>query len=167
MKKFWAFITSLLILLTASSCNGKNSPEKEDETYMFFEKKQVETFQSVLVRESGMRVTEEYEIINKGDICEIALYQLVPVPGTYDDERTLLRRAEYNTQEFVDLMNECGFVSWNGFDGKHPKNVSDGIMFSLFAVINDGMKVNAKGSENFPKNYKKFMGEVKNILNGQ
>ena len=64
-------------------------------------------------------------------------------------------------------MNECGFASWNGFDGKHPKNVSDGIMFSLFAVINDGMKVNAKGSENFPKNYKTFMGEVKSILNGQ
>lgn len=164
MKKFLAFIASLLIILTASSCNGKNPPEKEDETYMLFSKKQVESFETITIRESGMRVIEEYKIINKGDICEISFYQIVPISGTYNDQYTLLKSAEYDTEKLIALMNECGFASWNGFDGKHPKNVHDGIMFGLDAVINGNETVTARGSQNFPKKYKEFMAKIKDIL---
>ena len=161
MKKISLISASILIILFVAACVNTTEKEVED---MFFKKKQVESFETITIRESGMRVTEEYVITNKGDVCEISLYQLTPISGTYDDKRTLLKSTEYDTREFVALMNNCGFASWNGFEGKHPKNVSDGIMFRLNAVINDGETVSADGSQNFPKNYKSFMSEIKSIL---
>lgn len=161
MKRILFFLSAILIILFTSSCTNI---EEKGEKDVFFKKKQVGTFDKVTIRESGMRVTEEYEIVNNGDICEISLYQLIPVSGTYEDKRTLMQSAEYDTQKLITLMNNCGFASWNGFEGKHPKNVSDGIMFRLEAEINDGEKIKAHGSENFPKGYKEFMREIRTIL---
>lgn len=164
MKKIFTALALILILIFTASCADTTEKEAED---MFLKKKQVESFENITIRESGMRVSEEYEIINKGDICEISLYQLIPIQGTYDDERILLQSAEYKTADLLVLMNDCGFASWNGFEGKHPKNVSDGIMFRLFAVINDGEEISAQGSQNFPKNYNEFVKQIKTILSEQ
>lgn len=168
MKRILILLTLTLTVLLMCSCNGtKNPTTKEDEQNMFFKKKQVTAFENILIRESGMRVTEEYEIIGKGDYCEISLYQIIFVQNSNEDKRVLMQSTQYDIQDFIKMMNECGFASWNGFEGKHPKNVHDGIMFKLYATINDGDTVSANGSENFPKNYKKFMGEIKSILNSQ
>ncbi|MBE6681102.1 MAG: hypothetical protein E7600_02290 [Ruminococcaceae bacterium] len=161
MRKTLIIPLLALILLFTASCTSITEKEAED---MFLKKKRVKSFESITIRESGMRVIEEYAIMNKGDVCEISLYQLIPISGTYDDERILLQSVEYKTEDMIALMNDCGFASWDGFEGKHPKNVSDGVMFTLSAVINDGQKVSAHGSQNFPKDYKSFIGKIKDIL---
>lgn len=161
MKKILTIPVLTLLLLFTAACTNTAKKEAED---MSLNNKQVESFESITIRESGMRVTEEYVIINKGDICEISRYQLIPISGTYDDEHILLQSAEYKTEDMIALMNDCSFASWDGFEGKHPKNVSDGVMFTLSAVINDGQEVSAHGSQNFPKDYKAFMDKIKDIL---
>ena len=162
------FITALLfIFLSFASCKSlktDNNIMKEDETDMLIQKKRITSFEIITVKESGMRSTDEYEIVCDGEVSVLSHYALVPIQGTYDDERVLQNSTEWKTSEVVELMNSCNFASWNGFDGPHPKNVSDGIMFRLDAVIDDGKKIHAEGSENFPKNYKIFMGEVRSKL---
>ena len=64
----------------------------------------------------------------------------------------------------LELMNTCGVICWDGFHGKHPKNVKDGIMFDFRATVNDGQEIHADGSENFPKGYHDFVRELNKIL---
>ena len=47
------------------------------------------------------------------------------------------------------LLNDCELTAWDGFHGKHPSGVKDGIMFSLQATVNNGRKIKAEGSGKF------------------
>ena len=73
-----------------------------------------------------------------------------------------------STDTVLELLNKCRILSWDGFNGPHPKNVKDGIMFTLKATVNEGKKIYATGSQNFPKHYRDFrdglnaLSEVKN-----
>jgi len=156
LRQYQRFIQTVII--------PTDNVHKKEETNMFFKKKQVEAFETVTIREISMRTTEEYQLICKGDLCDISMYQIIPIPNSHDDDRVLVQSDEYSTRDLVNLMNECGFASWDGFSGKHPKNVCDGIMFTVNAVVNSGKTVKASGSENFPKHYKRFMGEIKGLL---
>ena len=55
-------------------------------------------------------------------------------------------------------------MKWNGFHGKHPRNVRDGEMFTFAAVVNEGEKISADGSENFPKNYRELKERLHVLL---
>ena len=125
--------------------------------------KEISSFEKINLRISGMRFTEEYEIINKGEKTEIHLYNMNYSTG--EEKRMLEKTAETETEEFIEFLNFCGFGSWNGFFGKHPKNVKDGIMFNLTAVINSGEILKAEGSENFPGGYRDFVKELDRLLN--
>ncbi|MBQ7740507.1 MAG: hypothetical protein IJT65_04670 [Eubacterium sp.] len=125
--------------------------------FMLFNKsadKGITDFESINLRLSGMRITEEYEIINKGDKCEIAYYHIVY--GKEGDRRELQKSAVCDTSEVIDILNKCSAIKWNGFHGKHPRGVSDGRMFTLKASVNDREKLYADGSENFPRNFNTF-----------
>lgn len=69
-----------------------------------------------------------------------------------------------DTGTVIDLMNTCNIIDWNGFHGKHPKNVHDGIMFCFEAEVNGGQPVKADGSENFPKGYHEFVRTLDEML---
>ena len=131
---------------------------------MLFEKKQLTSFESILICESGMRFRVEYEITPKGENAQISLYRIMI--RDRKDVRELDSQTEMSLDEFIVLCNRCGFMSWNGFHGAHPKNVRDGIMFSLKATVNGGEEITAEGSENFPKHYREFVGELNNALRG-
>ena len=109
-----------------------------------------------------MRVTQEYEILCRGDETEILLYQIFYANGK--DERRLEKSAVVKTEKMIEILNSCGFSGWNGFKGEHPKNVSDGDMFRLEAVINDSEKIYAEGSANFPKGYREFVKKLNELL---
>ena len=115
---------------------------------------EITDFESINLRFSGMRITEEYEILNKGENSEISHYYIKYTQG--GEERELQKRAVCETKEVVDILNECSAGKWNGFQGKHPRGVMDGRMFTLEAKVNGGQKLYADGSENFPKNFNTF-----------
>ena len=78
---------------------------------------------------------------------------------------TIEKSATLKTEEMIEILNSFQISGWNGFKGKHPKNVSDGDMFRLEAVINDSEKIYAEGSANFPKGYSEFIKELNKLLN--
>ena len=113
--------------------------------------KTVTDFESLNLRLSGMRVTEEYEIIADGGQCEISYYNMFY--GNGEEERKLVKRTTCDTQTLIDALNGFDFAKWNGFSGERPKGLLDGTDFRLTATINGGQRLHADGSANFPKHF--------------
>ena len=124
--------------------------------------RKISSFEKINLFITGMRFSREYEIINKGEKTEIVLYFRKYSNG--EEKRIPDKKAE--TESFVAFLNSIDFVSWNGFNGKHPKNVLDGEMFRMEAKISSENVINAEGSENFPKGYKDFVKELDLLLKG-
>ena len=155
MKKFFLILLLVIaiigvVFISIKKFSGSKAPE---ETHYF---------ETINLRISGMRVTQEYEIICRGGETEILLYQIFYANGK--DERRLEKSAVVKTEKIIEILNSCGFSGWNGFKGEHPKNVSDGDMFRLEAVINNSEKIYAEGSANFPKGYSEFKKELNELL---
>ncbi|MBP5604216.1 MAG: hypothetical protein J6X60_01550 [Ruminiclostridium sp.] len=123
------------------------------------------SFSNILLRESGMRYTTEYEIIMKDGEAEVSLYGIKYTGG--EDRRELYKRAMCSKETVLDLLNDCRFLSWNGFFGKHPRSVRDGTMFTLDAVVNQEEKIHAVGSENFPEHYRDFVNGLNSVFDNE
>ena len=106
---------------------------------------------SLTLRLSGMRVTEEYELLCNGNETQLNYYQMSYSGGA--EQKRLMRSAAADTETVLQKLNEYGVSGWNGFHGAHPKGVKDGTMFRLEAVVNGEQRITADGSENFPKRF--------------
>ena len=124
----------------------------------------VVSFETILLRESGMRFTAEYEIVMKDGNAEITEYSIRYLQK--EDKRIPEKRTVCSEEAVLKLMNEYRVISWDGFSGAHPKGVSDGIMFTFRATVNGGKRIYATGSQNFPKNYREFRNGLNSLLNG-
>ena len=124
----------------------------------------ISSFEKINLFITGMRFSCEYEIINKGKKTEIALYSKKYSNG--EEKRILDKKAETETESFIDFLNSINFGGWNGFKGEHPKGVLDGTMFRMTAKVNDEKVIRAEGSENFPKGYRNFIKELDRVLKG-
>ena len=127
--------------------------------------KSIGSFKIVTLWESGMRGSTEYEIVMKDDEAEISFYWIKYTQGK--DSRELDKRAVCSKETVVKLLNDCNILSWNGFVGKHPKGVLDGIMFTFDAIVDQNEKIYAHGSENFPKHYRDLTNGLYEILNNK
>ena len=112
---------------------------------------------------SGMRVTQEYEIVKKGDQAEVSEYELRCVTGG-GWEPQLQRRVLCTEERMLELLNAFPVMKWDGFHGKHPRGVLDGEMFSFQATVNDGVTIRAEGSANFPKGFQDFRRAIHLLL---
>lgn len=119
----------------------------------------IESVEKVFLRISGMRITQEFEIIFAQDRAEISEYRMYCAEGG-GWERRLEKSAVCPAEEFLNLMNECEILFWDGFYGKHPRGVHDGEMFLFQATVNGGREIRAEGSQNFPKHYREFRNAV-------
>ncbi|MBR2280299.1 MAG: hypothetical protein IJ903_05160 [Ruminococcus sp.] len=128
-----------------------------------FKRETITSFSEIKLRLSGMRVTEQYEILLSGDKAEVSLYFLSY--ENREEKYNLRKRATVSESEMLDILNQCGVLKWNGFSGKNPPHVLDGVMFRFTAVVNDGRKISADGSNNFPKHYREFTAALFNMLN--
>ena len=126
-----------------------------------FQKKNITDFEIVTVRESDMRAVREYEIVRVGDESTLSVYSISYIE---DSGRQLEKSAVLGADEVIGRLNEFGLIGWDGFRGAHPKNVSDGTMFTLNAVVNGGEKISASGSENFPRHYLDFVRWMRETL---
>lgn len=110
----------------------------------------------------GMRGGHVYKFEGEGDAAELRRYREVYSGG--EDELVLELSVPCSMQTMIELMNTCGILSWDGFHGKHPKNVSDGIIFDFTADVNGGQTIHADGSANFPKGYHEFVRTLDEML---
>ena len=125
-------------------------------------KNQIVSFERMLLHISGMRITCEYEIISREEGTEVSYYEMNYATG--EEKRLLKKQAICDSERFIQLLNDCGVLSWDGFEGKHPKHVLDGEMFTFDAAVNDGRTIHASGSANFPKNFREFINSLYEIL---
>ena len=110
----------------------------------------------------GMRGGFVYKFEGEGDAAELRRYREIYANG--ENELALEESVPCGTQTMIDLMNTCGIIHWDGFHGKHPRNVRDGIMFTLSAAVNGGQTIYADGSANFPKGYHEFVRALDAML---
>ena len=126
----------------------------------------ITSFEIVTLHLSGMRFTTEYEIVMKGKDAEVVEYGI-----RYEKDKGLVRvpqsKKVCSADRVLKLLNDCELVSWDGFHGDHPKDVKDGIMFSLKATVNGNRNIRAEGSENFPKHFKELWKGLDAILRSQ
>lgn len=122
----------------------------------------ITSFEIVTLRLSGMRFTTEYEIVMKDKEAEVVEYAIRYEKN--EDKRIPQRQTVCSADRILKLLNDCELVSWDGFHGKHPKNVKDGIMFSLNATVNGDRKIRAEGSENFPNHFRELRDGLHAIL---
>ena len=128
-----------------------------------FKNTPITSYTSIFIRLSGMRITQEYEILPKDAGAEISDYWMRCVSGG-GMERELQRRVYCPESQLLELLNQYRIWKWDGFHGKHPRGVLDGEMFSFRAVINDGETIHADGSANFPKNFREFRRAIDQLL---
>ena len=129
---------------------------------MLFKKIEINSLDSMVMGISGMRGKEEFEALPTETGVELSYY--VYYFSSIDDQRVLQGRAIVDTDKFIELLKECNVPKWDGFSGKHPKNVRDGYMFDFKACVNGGDKIHASGSENFPKGYHDLVRSLRNLI---
>ncbi len=122
----------------------------------------IENFEMISLKISGMRGTNKFELICRGNDVEISYYSMRYTTGK--GEYVLEDSVSCDSGAVISKLNESGITSWNGFKGKHPKNVLDGRMFDFTASVNGGKMIRAEGSENFPKHFHDFTGWLYEIL---
>ena len=122
----------------------------------------ITSFEIVTLRLSGMRFTTEYEIVMKGKEAEVTEYEIRYEKK--EKKRVPESKKVCSADKVLKLLNDCEIMAWDGFVGNHPKDVRDGIMFSLKATVNDNRKIYAHGSENFPKHFREFRDGLKALL---
>ena len=123
-----------------------------------FNREEVTSVEEMALTERGMRGGTVYKIKVNGTQTELMRYR----EGRFEPE--LEESATCDTQYIIELMNSCGIIGWDGFSGKHPRNVHDGIMFKFKATVNGGRSVKANGSENFPKGYRELLNGINSIF---
>ncbi len=112
------------------------------------------SFERIWLRVNGMRITCEYELLQCGENVKLSRSHM-----KYCEKPTLVLDAEktLDLSDVLEVLNNCEMTKWNGFNGKHPKGVCDGDMFSLEAIVNGGIEISASGSANFPNHYHEFV----------
>ncbi|MBQ8610679.1 MAG: hypothetical protein IJ412_03110 [Oscillospiraceae bacterium] len=151
MKRFISLITTMALSTAIGLCGCAHDCRKT-----------ITSIESMTLTLQGMRFCNVYEITNEDGKTELRRFRKVYSNGA--DALELEASAVCDITEFIGLMNTCGVICWDGFHGKHPKNVKDGIMFDFRATVNDGQEIHAVGSENFPKGYHDFVRELNKIL---
>lgn len=129
-----------------------------------FKKEVITSFESVEFKLSGMRFTNIYEIFSKDGKAELSLYNLFYGAETEEDRKRLEKRVVTDNQTIIDLLNKCNIIKWDGFSGANPRGVRDGYMFTFIALLNDGKRIYANGSNNFPKHYHDFTNKLTELL---
>jgi len=122
----------------------------------------VTSVESVSLTLHGMRGSSVYEITGDAEKTELSLYRLVY--SGKETVRELEKSVVCDTKTILEVMNTCRILRWDGFHGKHPKHVSDGIMFRFMATVNGSTEIRADGSANFPKGYHEFVRALNQML---
>ena len=158
MKRIFTLLLLSVVMMGCTSVSQVPGTEKPAA--------KITSLEIVTLSLSGMRFSTEYEIVMKGKDAEVTEYDL-----RYEKEkghiRVPKRKKGCSIDRALKLLNDCEIISWDGFHGAHPKDVKDGIMFSLKATVNGNRNIRAEGSEIFPKHFREFWKGLDAILRDQ
>lgn len=132
------------------------------------QKKLITSFDTISVYFYGTSAeASDYEIVHTDEGVTISYYYGI---WEYNDARNMedyLARQYNGTKEdyqtILEVLNDCNFASWDGFH-KTNSYALDGGGFALTAVINDGQKVQAHGSNAVPKHFSDFEKCISEML---
>lgn len=124
--------------------------------------RRINSFEKVTIRTSGMRRMRDHEITAEGSNAVITEYEIGYTDG--EEVRTPVKRAACPLRQALRLMNSCRVLSWDGFNGRRPKGLRDGTDFNFSATVNGGRRIAAKGSQRFPRGYRKFTEALRKML---
>lgn len=134
--------------------------------YMIFYKNKVSEIKSL--KEFHYRVTDGrnmYGIIEYNINYEDNLYTLKSrLNGFDEDEAVIVVPEEGTINKIIDVLNKYNVASWDGFS-KSSKSVLDGKSFEFKVVTKENEKIYCTGYMSYPKNYKKVISELENIIN--
>lgn len=130
--------------------------------------KMITSFDTITLSETGMRAfTDEYEIVRTDAGVTLSYYAGAwKYNESQSKEDCLAARAEKENEvyeQILKLLNECKVMSWDGFSESDPRAL-DGTIFSFIAIVNDGIKINATGSNAYPKNYDRFKDTIRGMI---
>lgn len=155
MKRVFALLLVAAAMMGCTSVSQVSGTEKPAA--------KITSFEMVTLRLSGMRFSNEYEIVMQGKDARVSKYEL-----RYEKEKGSVRVPVNNkvcsADRVLKLLNDCELAAWDGFHGAHPKDVRDGIMFTLKATVNGNRSIRAEGSENFPKHFRELRNGLDDIL---
>lgn len=120
--------------------------------------RKITSFERIHIRLCGMRMMVEYEILSGGS-ATLTRYRI-----DSSGEKVPEKSASCDNARILELLDHCKVLRWNGFHGRHPRNVCDGIMFDFNAVVDEGETIHADGSQNFPKGYHEFIRTLDELL---
>jgi len=123
--------------------------------------REIVSCENITLRLMGMRGTSEY-VITGGTEASLTLYRLRNQNGA--DMRIPEKTVSCDMATILALLDSCGVSRWDGFHGAHPRNVSDGVMFTFTAVVNGGVTIRADGSANYPRGYHDFIRALNRML---
>ena len=109
-----------------------------------------------------MRGEYGFEAKAEGECVRLTRYRVRYGKG--GDERVPEMSALCAQSELAALFDRFLVPLWNGFRGPHPPDVRDGLQFSLEAELENGRRVRASGSENFPPAFSGFERGLDELL---
>lgn len=124
-------------------------------------KKDVSAFEKLTFSLSAMRYHHEYVITRDGDNATLEFYNGY---FRHDEERESEKTVSLSAAEIVKLLKDCGVDRWDGFSGKNPRGMLDGIMFNFTADLGEEGRIYASGSNNFPRGYSDFRDALEAII---
>ncbi len=137
----------------------------------FIENAEPILFDHLKISMQGM--TREQEVIEAGKTEDGAYVEYYISRDLYNEEtesyeenKLFSRRIDGNQDLYGTLckmLGSCDIISWDGFYGANPPGMLDGESGSFEALLSDGRKIQAGGSNNFPKNFHRLYKELMNM----
>lgn len=127
-----------------------------------FKDKTIKTIEKFLLSTVTMRQILECEIQIKDEKAVVSNYEIRYIDKVA--KRVLIEQGETGYKDILKILNKYKVLSWDGFKGNHPKDVADGTMFTLEAVVNEDKIIYATGSQIFPKGYHEVYKALREIM---
>ena len=137
-----------------------------------FKKEKTIEFDSFRLKISRMRGSEVYE--GQKTATGIHLEHYTPgrreygsVNRVYKETKKMIKTIEGDQQlyeEIAQLFAEYKIKRWDGFHGANPPGLRDGTMMDFDATLSDGTRIDADGSNNFPKHFRDFQEKLHDIF---
>lgn len=170
MKKLFLCFMSVFAFLTfISACASKhNNYNNSDNDYYGGGPMSFESFKLVQSGMSAQRYVYEGYKTESGVHLEyyISTNEWDDSISDYAECRDTVRKIDGNEmlfQKLCELFGNCRIEEWADFHG-YDSQVLDGTGMSFNAVLADGTKVNASGTNSFPKNFSTFTQELHNLI---
>ena len=169
MRKMVFLILIAVCAAVLAACSAIKKPGGIDNIHNIGYGGEPLEFESFRLSESGMAAgAEVYEGWRTDTGAHLEYYYQTgywdDAKGEEVDRKNMIHAIDGDEafyRELCELLGNCRIDKWEGFSGANPPGILDGSSMSFEAVLGDGKQIYAYGSNNFPGNYGKFVGALR------